>query len=120
MPGPNFALSIPDCELLALTMSTHATPMFTLTDSASRPASSAPNRAGPLEMQTHEKCRPGRISSLEYALTKNVPATPLERTLTKSLDLKSPGMNTYKKEGGGQLDPSAKEFDSRGPQNKNS
>src|SRR5713226_1354321 len=101
MTGPKFALSIPDCELFALTMSTHATPMFTLTDSASRPASSAPNRAGPLEMQTHQKCPPGRISPLEYALTKNALVSPLELTLTKSLDLKPRGMNTYKKQGGG-------------------
>src|SRR5713226_9543672 len=101
MTGPKFALSIPDCELFALTMSTHATPMFTLTDSASRPASSAPNRAGPLEMQTHQKCPPGRISPLEYALTKNAPATPLEFTLTKSLDLKSFRFRSYKKHPGG-------------------
>ncbi len=108
MPGPYFRLSILDGELLALTRSTHATPIFTLTDSASRSEVSALDRAGPLEMQTHEKCRPRRISSLEYALTKNVPATPLERTLTKSLDLKSPGMNTYKKEGGGNSTPQQK------------
>jgi len=61
MPGPGFRLSILDGELLALTMSTQATPMFTLTDSASRPESSALDRAGPLEMQTHQKCPPRRL-----------------------------------------------------------
>src|SRR6266849_4198161 len=36
MPGPSSRLSILDRELLALTISTHETPMFTLTDSDSR------------------------------------------------------------------------------------
>ncbi len=54
-----------------------------------------------LEMQTHRKCPPKRITPLEYALTKNVPATPLECALANSLDLKCPGMNTYKKGGVG-------------------
>src|SRR5713226_6937347 len=101
MPRQSFRLSILDGELSALTMSTHATPMFMQTDSASRPEISALDRAGPLEMQTHQECPPRRISPLEYALTKNAPATPLECTLTKSLDLKPRGMNTYKKQGGG-------------------
>jgi len=30
---------------------------------------------------------------------ENAPLSPLESTLTKSLNLKSPGMNTYKKRG---------------------
>ncbi len=41
------------------------------------------------------------ISPLECTLTKNAPVSPLESTLTKLLNLKSPGMNTYKKIGGG-------------------
>ncbi len=65
MPGRSFRLSTLDCELLALTMSTHATPMFTLTDSASRPEISALDRAGRLEMQTHQQCPPRRLSPLE-------------------------------------------------------
>src|SRR5713226_6096073 len=101
MPGPRFRLSTLDCELLALTMSTHATPMFTLTDSASRPEISALDRAGLLEMQTHQECPPRWISPLECALTKNAPASPFKYALTKSLDLKPRGMNTYKKKGGG-------------------
>src|SRR5437879_7888477 len=36
-------------------------------------------------------------SPLECALAKNAPATPLEYALAKSLDLKFPGINTYKK-----------------------
>src|SRR5437879_1265366 len=36
-------------------------------------------------------------SPLECALAKNAPATPLEYALAKSLDLKSPEINTYKK-----------------------
>ncbi len=40
-------------------------------------------------------------SPLECTVTKNAPASPLESTLPQSLDLKSPGMNTYKKSGWG-------------------
>src|SRR5712692_4877798 len=86
MPGPSPALSTLDpldWELLALTMSTHATPMFTLTDSAFRPEISALDRAGSLKMQTHQECPPGPLTPLEYALMKNAPATPLECALTK-------------------------------------
>jgi len=101
MPGPSFVPSILDCELLALTRSTHATPMFTLTDSASRPEISALDRAGPLEMQTHQKCPPRRISPLECTDTKNAPASPLECTDTNSLDLKSFRFHCYKKGGWG-------------------
>ena len=71
MPGPSFRLSILDCELLALTMSMQAAPMFTLADSASRPEISALVRAVRLEMQTHPECPPRRTSLLEYALTEN-------------------------------------------------
>ena len=39
-------------------------------------------------------------TSLESALAKNVPANPLECAFTKSLDLKSPEINTYRKYGG--------------------
>ena len=103
MPGPsfNFQLSTLDCELLVLTMSTHAAPMFTLTDSASRPKISALDRAGRLEMQTHQKCPPGPISPLECTDTKNASASPLECTDTKSLDLKSFRFHCYKKRGVG-------------------
>ena len=40
---------------------------------------------------------PALASPLECAVTKNAPATPLEYALAKSLDLKSPEINTYKK-----------------------
>jgi hypothetical protein len=90
MPGPSFRLSILDCELLALTMSTHVTPMFTLTDSASRPEISALDRAGRLEMQTHKKCPPRHVNPLEWVGTRHrrVPASPLESALTRLLALK--------------------------------
>jgi len=101
MPGPSFALSALDCELLALTMSTHATPIFALTDSASRPEISALDRAGPLGMQTHRERPPRRISPLECTDTKNASASPLECTDTKSLDLKPFRFHCYKKRGVG-------------------
>ncbi len=44
-------------------------------------------------------CAPA--SPLESALAKNAPASPLECALTKLLDLKPPGMNSYKKGVGG-------------------
>jgi len=170
MHGPGSRPSILDCELLALTMSTHAAPMFTLTDSASRPEISALDRAGPLQMQTHQEYPPRRLTRLESTLTNNglvgslecpvansldlkspgiraswpfggaevlwrssTPVTPLECTDTKngllsslectdtnSLDLKFFRFHSYRKRGVGvQLDPSAKEFDSRGPLRKN-
>ncbi len=102
MPGPNFRLSILHCELLALTRSTHATPMFTLTDSASKPEISALDRAGRLEMQTHRKCPPRRLTPLEYALTRHrrAPASYLESALTKLLALKSFRFRTYVKHPG--------------------
>ncbi len=53
-----------------------------------------PRGVQPLLLPTHS-------SPLECALAKNPPATPLEYALTKLLDLKSPGMNTYKKGVGG-------------------
>jgi len=105
MPGPSFRLSTLDCELLALTMSTHATPMFTLTDSASRPEISALDRAGSLEMQTHQECPPRWISPLECTDTKNAPASPLECTDRNSLDLKSFRFHSYKKHPGGPCLP---------------
>src|SRR5712692_8007015 len=94
----NSQLSIANC---APAMSALANATLPRTGHTSGPASSAPNRAGPLEMQTHQECPPRRISPLEYALTKNAPATPLEFTLTKSLDLKSFRFRSYKKRGGG-------------------
>src|SRR2546425_8794258 len=42
-------------------------------------------------------------SPLESAVTKNASANPLGCAVTKSLDLKSPGMNSYKKTGGSPL-----------------
>ncbi len=53
------------------------------------------------KMQTHQECPPRRITPLESTLTKNAPVSSLECTVTKSLDLKCPGMNTYKKRGVG-------------------
>src|SRR5712692_5885435 len=103
MPGPNFALSILDCEPLALTRSTQATPMFTRTDSASRPEISALQRAGRLEMQTHQECPPRRLSPLEWIVTRHrrAPASSLESALTKLLALKSFRFRTYVKHPGG-------------------
>src|SRR5882762_9608059 len=43
---------------------------------------------------------PQRVNPLECALTKNASANLLECALAKSLDLKAPGINTYKKVGG--------------------
>lgn len=40
------------------------------------------------------------VSPVECAITKNAPASALESALTKLLDLKSPGINSYKKCGG--------------------
>ncbi len=40
-------------------------------------------------------------SPLQSTVTKNAPVSPLESALTQLLDLKSPGMNTYKKVGVG-------------------
>src|SRR5713226_6939388 len=103
MPRPCFRLATLDCELLALTMSTQATPIFTLTDSASRPEISALDRAGPLEMQTHQKCPPRRLSPLECvaAHRRTVPPSSLETALTKLLALKSFRFCTYIKIVGG-------------------
>jgi len=42
-------------------------------------------------------------SPLQCAHTKNVSVNPLESAITKSLELKSPEMSTYKKPGGGPL-----------------
>jgi len=67
------------------TMSALANPIFPQTGLTSRPASPAPNR----------------VSPLECTLTKNAPASPLQSTLTKSLDLKSFRFRTYKKGGWG-------------------
>src|SRR3989475_9774987 len=44
--------------------------------------------------------RSARATPLEYAVTKNASASPLECAVPKSLDLKSPEMNSYKKRGG--------------------
>jgi len=54
-------------------MSAFANPVFPRIDLTSNPAGSALNR----------------VSRLDYAHTKNAPATPLESTLTRLLDLKS-------------------------------
>ncbi len=78
-------------------MSALANPMLLRTGRTSRPASSAPNRAGSLEMQTHQLCPLRQISPLEYALTKNALANLLESALTELLDLKLFRFRTYKK-----------------------
>src|SRR5712692_11905713 len=103
MPGPTFRLSTLEGELLALTMSTHATPIFTLTDSDSRQEISALDRAGSLEMQTHRQCPPRHVNPLEWVATRHLRtlANPLESALTSFLALKSFGFSTYKKIGGG-------------------
>ncbi len=100
MPGPCFRLSTLDGELLALTMSTHPTPMFTLTDSASRPEIAALNRAGPLEMQTHQECPPRRISPLEYALTENRACKSFRIRTYNFIALKAPWNEHLQKRGG--------------------
>ena len=102
MPGPSFRLSTLDGELFALAISTQATPMFMLTDSASRPEISALVRAGRLEMQTHQNCPPRRINPLEYALTRHrrAPASYLESALTRLLALKSFRFRAYVKHRG--------------------
>src|SRR2546425_896564 len=66
-------------------MSAFANPVFPRIDPTSNPAGSALNR----------------VSRLDYALTKNAPATPLESALTKLLDLKSFRFRSYKKHRGG-------------------
>ena len=101
MPGPSFALSILDGELLPLTMSTHATPMFTLTDSAPRPEISALDRAGRLEMQTHQECPPRGISPLEYALTENRACKSFRIRTYNFIGLKAPWNEHLQKKGGG-------------------
>ncbi len=70
-------------------MSAFANPVFPRIDLTSNPAGSALNR----------------VSRLDYAHTKNAPATPLESTLTKLLDLKSFRFRSYKKHGGAPLLP---------------
>jgi hypothetical protein len=45
---------------------------------------------------------PRSVTPLQCAVTKNAPASALESALTKLLDLKSPGINSYKKCGGYQ------------------
>jgi hypothetical protein len=92
MPGPSFRLSTLDGELLALTMSTHATPMFTLTDSVSGPEISALDRADPLGMYTHQECPPRRLTPLECTLTNNDFVGSPECPVKNSLDLNSPGI----------------------------
>ncbi len=101
MPGPTLGLSTLDCEPLPLTRSTHATPMFTLTDSASRPEISALGRAGPLEMPTHQDCPPRRISPLEYALTNNRACKSFGIRTYNFIGLKAPWNEHLQKRGGG-------------------
>src|SRR5713226_2897151 len=107
MPGPSFRLSTLDGELLALTMSTQATPMFTRTGSASRPEISALQRAGRLERQTRQICPPRRVSPLEWIVTRHrrAPASSLESALTKLLALKFFRFRTYVKHPGGTPSP---------------
>jgi len=82
-------------------MSTHATPIFTLTDSASRPEISALDRAGRLEMQTHQECPPRPISSLEYALTENRACKSFRIRTYNFIGLKAPWNEHLQKTGGG-------------------
>ena len=70
-------------------MSAFANPVFPRIDLTSNPAGSALN------------C----VSRLDYAHTKNAPATPLESTLTRLLDLKSFRFLSYKKHPGAPLLP---------------
>src|SRR5713101_5242554 len=88
----NSQLLIANC---ALAMSALVNPMLPRTGRTSGPASSAPNRAGPLEMQTHQLCPLRQISPVEYALTKNGLVNPLESALTELLDLKLFRFRTY-------------------------
>jgi hypothetical protein len=101
MPGPNFRLSPVDGELLARTLSTQATPMFTLTGSASRPEISAFDRACPLEKHSHRKCPPGRITPLEYALTENRACKSFRIRTYIFIGLKAPWNEHLQKKGGG-------------------
>ncbi len=48
---------------------------------------------------------PAPVNPLECALPKNAPASPLDSALTKSLDLNSPGINTYENTRGGGPPP---------------
>ena len=100
MPGPCFRLSILDCELLALTMSTQATPMFTLIDSASKPEISPLDRAGSLERQTHQECLPRRINPLEYALTEICACKSFRIRTYNLIGLKAPWNEHLQKKGG--------------------
>ncbi len=88
------------CGRNGATMPALANPMLPQTGQTSRPARSAFNRAGPLELQTHQKCPPRRISPLECALTQKRACKSFGMRTYKSLDLKSPGINTYKKHRG--------------------
>ncbi len=99
MPGPCFRLSILDCELLALTMSTQATPMFTLIDSASKPEISPLDRAGSLERQTHQECLPRRINPLEYALTEICACKSFRIRTYNLIGLKAPWNEHLQKRG---------------------
>jgi len=87
MPGPCFPLSILDGELFALAISTEATPMFMLADSAFGPEISALDRTSPSEMQTHRKCPPRRLSPLECVGTRHwqEPTSSLESALTRAI-----------------------------------
>ena len=63
-----------------------------------RPAKSF---ASPMQSYTvTHRFLPQQVNPLEFALTKNASASLLECALAKSLDLKAPGINTYKKVGG--------------------
>ncbi len=94
-------LLIADHRSMHLPMTALPNPILPRTGPTSRPANSVLNRAGPLEMQTHQECPPRRITPLECTLTKNAPVSSLECTVTKSLDLKCPGITFLQKRGGG-------------------
>src|SRR5713226_9241194 len=77
--------------------------MFMLTDSASKPEISALDRAGPLELQTHQEGPPRRLTRLECTLTNNGLVGSLECPVTNSLDLNSPGIRASRPFGGPEV-----------------
>src|SRR5712692_31793 len=96
----NSQLSIANC---ASAMSALAHAMLPRTGPASGPASSAPHRAGPLEMQTRQECPSRRTSPLECTDARHRGAPASESTFTNSLDLKSPGIRASWPFGGAEV-----------------
>src|SRR5712692_4114770 len=88
MPGPCFRVSILDGELVALTKSTHATPMFTLTDSAFRPEILRSIAQVLWKCKLTKNVRRGGQVFWNTHLRKIVRASHLESALTILLDFK--------------------------------